>query len=231
MNPDIYRQSLKFGGWSGILFCVLFGIGWAGIAGWFPPPAPSLSVTDVAQMYLEKTMRIRVGCLFMMLGSLFFIPFTGALTTLIAKIEGRFGVWSVTALCGGALTTLFIFYPTMWWLTNAFRPDRDPNLIYMFNDWAWLQFVGAVFPALGIWMALSVVSFAEKDEDRLFARWYGYFNFWIMVSFFPSQLLFFVKTGPFAWNGLFAIYLPATTFFGWFIPTLRFIWKNADKPA
>ena len=32
----------------------------------------------------------------------------------------------------------------------------------------------------------------------------------------PDQLLFFFHTGPFAWNGLFGIWLPLTAFGGWF---------------
>ena len=40
---------------------------------------------------------------------------------------------------------------------------------------------------------------------------------WVLLGQLPGQLLFFFKTGPFAWNGLFAFYLPMTVFFVWFI--------------
>jgi hypothetical protein len=231
MNQDLYRQTMKFGAIGGVLFCVLLGIGWAGIAGWFPPPSPTLTQDQVAEMYRTDFMKIRVGCLFMMIGTLFFIPFTGAVTTILSRIEGRFGVLSVCGLCGGLVTAIFIFYPTQWWYTAAFRPDRAAELLYVLNDWAWLQFVGAAMPAIPMWLALSIAALAEKGEDRFFPRWYGYFTAWITISFLPSQLLFFVKTGPFAWDGALALYFPAVMFFIWFFPTVYFIWRAANRPA
>lgn len=229
MNQALYRQSLKFGAVSAVIFMLLFGTGWAVVAGWFPPPSPTLSAEEIARQYGENFMRIRLGLVLMMTGTLFFVPFTGALCTLIAKIEGRFGVWSVCALCGGFATTIFIFYPTQWWYAAVYRPERNPDLIYLISDAAWMQFVGAVMPALPLWIALAAVSFAEAGENRIFARWYAYFCAWMTVTFLPSQLLFFVKTGPFAWDGFLALYFPAIMFFAWFMPTIRYIWKEAER--
>ena len=37
------------------------------------------------------------------------------------------------------------------------------------------------------------------------------------AEFLPDQLLFFFKTGPFAWNGALGFWVPLTVFCGWFI--------------
>jgi hypothetical protein len=37
------------------------------------------------------------------------------------------------------------------------------------------------------------------------------------LLFLPDQLLFFFKTGPFAWNGVLGFWVPLSVFCGWFI--------------
>jgi hypothetical protein len=42
----------------------------------------------------------------------------------------------------------------------------------------------------------------------------------------PDQLLFFFKTGPFAWNGLLGFGVPATVSSTWFISVAYFIRRS-----
>jgi hypothetical protein len=46
----------------GLLFLPLFWLGLM-VAGWFPPPTPNLSVDEVARMFSEDRVRIRIGVL------------------------------------------------------------------------------------------------------------------------------------------------------------------------
>ena len=51
----------------------------------------------------------------------------------------------------------------------------------------------------------------------IFPRWLAFYNLWSALLMAPGSLIPFFKTGPFAWDGLFAFWLPATVFGIWFV--------------
>jgi hypothetical protein len=58
---------------------------------------------------------------------------------------------------------------------------------------------------------------ADKREKPIFPRWFGYFNFWIGIMFIPGELIWFFKTGPFAWNGLVSFWFVVAAFSVWMV--------------
>jgi hypothetical protein len=64
-----------------------------------------------------------------------------------------------------------------------------------------------------------LASFLDERPHAVFPRWFGYYNLWAMLLVIPDQLLFFFHDGPFAWNGLFGLWLPAVSFGSWFFVT------------
>ena len=64
---------------------------------------------------------------------------------------------------------------------------------------------------------ITIAAFIDKSDRPAFPRWFGYMCFLVFMGQAPGQLLFFFKTGPFAWNGLFAFYVPMVVFFVWFV--------------
>jgi len=229
MDLTLTKRSLRFGGWSAVIFSLCIGIGLVLIVGWVPPTPPTATAGEIYQLYQADYFRIRTAMIFIMLGAGFIIPFTSAVSVLIARVEGGFGTLSATALVSGFAIALLTFFPAVVWLVAAFRPERNPELLYLLNDASWLMFVGALFITYPFFIVLAIACFAESGEVRVFQRWFGYFNAWIAISFLPGQLLFFVKTGPFAWNGLLAFYLPFGAFFLWLVPTVRYLWKAANE--
>jgi len=66
----------------------------------------------------------------------------------------------------------------------------------------------------------------------------GYFTIWAAIVFSPGALCVFFKSGPFAWNGLFAWWLPLGVFAVWigvlFVMLLRVIKSqeaDSDTPG
>jgi len=112
------------------------------------------------------------------------------------------------------------FYPAIWWLVTVYRPQRNPDLIYLINDMAWLQFIGGVSMWLAMPIALVIAAFTDKSPTPVYPRWSGYATIWIMLTVLPDQLLFFFHRGPFAWNGVFGFWIPLVVFAGFFVVNL-----------
>jgi outer membrane murein-binding lipoprotein Lpp len=64
-------------------------------------------------------------------------------------------------------------------------------------------------------LALGYVVLRDKRPNPIYPRWFGYFNVWIAFMFIPADIIFFFKTGPFAWNGIFGFGLSFAAYFGW----------------
>jgi hypothetical protein len=100
------------------------------------------------------------------------------------------------------------------WLTIAYRTGHASDSVGILNDFAWISwivswpffFVQATALGLCILMRPTVV----------FPRWLGYLSIWFALSMFPASLIVFFYSGPFAWNGLFGLYLPLGLFALWY---------------
>ena len=217
--------------WSGIAFALLVLIGGVIFAGFLPPPTPSLTAVEVAEIYRSHPDSIRIGLVMMMLAAALFIPFTALITRFIIRIEGGVGVVSIMQIMGGYSNMILFFYPCMWWLTAGYRLERSPELISLMHDAGWLQFQGAMFPFLFMLASVAIAAFVDDSDKPAFPRWFGFFNVLAMLMFLPDQMIFFFKSGPFAWNGLFPWWIPAFTFFGWIIVTFVVLRKAVLSDA
>jgi hypothetical protein len=196
---------------------IILLIGWWIIAGFLPPPSPSTSVEAVATLFREDVTRIRIGMVLVMWGALVFIPFAALVSYFLSRVEGGFGVLAGTALLGGAGNMVLTFYPGIWWLVAAYRPDRSAEITYMLNDMGWLQLIGGVSMYDALPLSIAVAAFCDKSATPVFPKWVGYFNLLVVTLLLPDQLLFFFHSGPFSWAGLFGLWIPLTMFGLWFV--------------
>lgn len=206
-----------FGFWSGIGYIVTILLGWALIAGFIPPPPPSNTVDQVAALYQSDYTRIRIGMIFVMFSALLSCPYAAVLAQLLSRIEEGPGVLTYTFLMGAVGNMCLTFYPATYWLIAAYRPDRAPELIYLMNDMAWLQFIGGLSIFLGMPLSVGLAAFCDTSAEPVFPRWVGFYSFLAIILMLPDQLLFFFHSGPFAWSGLFAMWIPVGVFTSWIV--------------
>jgi hypothetical protein len=100
----------------------------------------------------------------------------------------------------------------------AFRPGRiDPGITQTLNDAGWyiLLFTFTIF---SLWcFMIALATFLDHSDQPVFPRWCAYLNVWCGILLFPAAAILFFKTGPLAYNGVFALYVPLFGFFLWMI--------------
>ena len=217
--------------WCGVAFAILFTIGFWPLAHFMPPPSPTRGALEVAAMYQAHTNQIRLGLLVMMAASACILPFAAVITAQMKRMEDTPTVLSYLQLVSGGIGVVFFIVPCLLWSIAAFRPERDAELIHLMNDAGWLMFLMPFTTFIVQNFAIGLAILGDKSAQPVFPRWVAYLNFWVAVLFLPGGLLTFFKTGPFAWNGLFAFWVPFVVFFAWYVVMFMMLRKGIIAQA
>lgn len=214
-----------FCAYSFLAYAGIFVLGWWVIAGFMPPHPPSASATEIVARLQANVLGIRIGMLLSMIAAMFYMPLTAIISYHIEKIEGYIGPLTWCQIMSGVCSVMLTYTPAMWWLITTFRLDRSPELTQTLNDIAWLNIVGGLTIYLPTLFTISIASFMDDSKNPVFPRWFGYMCLLVFFGQASGQLVFFFKTGPFAWNGLLAFYIPMIAFFVWFVVTFYLMRK------
>lgn len=232
VNESLIRKTNLFGAWCGVFYCALLFLGWWIIGGFYPMHQPSAGAAEIAAFFRDDVVGIKLGMVIVMWGAATFIPFTATIADYVSKVEGRSGPLTRITTMAGYANAMLTFYPPLWWIANAWRSsERTDEMIYLLNDIAWLQFIGGLSLIMPMFVTLAVAALNDKSANPVLPRWTAYASAWVFVLFLPDQLLFFFKTGPFAWNGLFAFWIPLTNFCGWFLMLFYFIRRSIVRES
>ena len=209
------------------IFTLLTAIGWLGIAHFWLPARADLGLEATKVWFTEEHRSgVLVGC------SLFYIA-AGLLTPgsiqfgiMLAKIEGRWPLWSLTTATCGVFISLIVFFNACAWLVAAYRPETGADVIQSWNDWAWFAFL------LG-WIYLSIemlaTAFVELQDDReqpMVPRWLSWFTIAGAVGIVSAAGPAFLKSGPFAYHGLLAFYMPVAVWGVYLNVTAWYMWQE-----
>ena len=183
-----------------------------------PPVSPALDAEAVATLYREHATAIRAGAILIIISSMPAITFYAAISIQLRQLEGQARpIASIAQAIAGAANIQFFIFPGLLFVVASFRPERSPELLQTLNDLAFLVTI-LPWPITCVQALIcGVAILAHSDRNPVFPRWVGFFNLWVAVLFLPGALIPFFKTGPFAWNGLLAFWVPATMFGAWFV--------------
>jgi hypothetical protein len=214
--PGMSRSLQKLCIWAGVPMLVLL-LGGMLLAGFLFPPSPHATADQIARMYHDHTIRIRIGLTISFFGFIFLFPYGAAISTQTRRIQGAGRLLSYLQNSAvGSVSFVFIL-PWVLWLTAAYRPERPATEIQLLNDLGWTMFVFplAAFCAWNWAIALAILT--DQRKPAVYPRWVGYYNIFLGLTFIPDALVVFVKTGPLTWAGLITYYLPFVWFGIWMI--------------
>lgn len=215
--------------WAGIVTPVFFFVAFA-TGHWIPPLSPSLRASEVAEHYREHAMGIRVGGVLMAVSGMFYAAYTAVISGQMARIPGVHRTVVLTQTIAGAFACITFTLPGLLLEVAAFRPERPDLMTQMLNDLVWIVLVMPWPPFMMQNFAFAAAIFSDDRGIQLFPRWLGYLNIWAPIIFTPAVLLPFFKTGPFSWNGIFVLWIPATVFVIQFVANVVFLLRAVSVP-
>jgi hypothetical protein len=201
--------------WAGITFAPVFLIGLGLVAGFIPPPAPSMTADEVAHMFTQDRDRIRVGIWIVTAAAPLLAFYVAALTHQIRWIAGADSPFATVQVVAGTCLILEFIFPQLVWQTAAFRAERSAEIVQTLNDLAWLPYIGVVGTAMVQMLVMAIVVLQDSREEPLLPRWSAYVNVWAALGIAPGSLVVFTHTGPVAWNGVIAFWLLCVAFITW----------------
>ncbi|CAH38131.1 MULTISPECIES: hypothetical protein [Burkholderia] len=204
--------------WSGLVFLLIFGLGWLVLARFFPPISPDAAAAGVAAIYRARRLSLMLASVLMMSSIVFLMPVSALFVLLIQKIERRVGI--LTLMMGFTLTTNLVvtFYTALSFSLAAFRAQRSPELVQFANDLGFLQFMGGISMFVMAWFVSAYAILVESPrENPVLPRWVGYVSLWMGLLYLPELLIYFFRTGPFAWDGIVGFWIPAALFVVYFL--------------
>lgn len=225
--------------YSGPLLMIIFMLGFWVVAGLVPPPSPNWPAQQVADFYADNAVRIRIGLMISMLGAGLTFPFTVAIFQQMRRIEGEIGPMSLVQLVTGLMNGPLFILPMITLATVTFRAgSTDPGAVAAtesLHQLGWMAFVGIPAPAVVQLTAMAIAGIRDRSPQPLFGRWFAYFNIWCALAFIPGIVIICFRTGPFAWDGIIAFWIPLTVFGTWFFVTAAVLLKafntQAGQPA
>lgn len=212
--------------WCGLAFVVLLGVGFFLLMGFFPPPSPQLSAAELFAKYRDHLTAIKTGIIVCIFATVVGIPWYVMNGIQIARMEkGRLPVLSIISLMTGLTNCVFFILPFFFWAAAFYRADRAPELVMLLNDWSWLEFVMLPMPLVIQMACVTCAGFISTAKVEVLPRWFLFLNLWVAALITPGMVALYFFDGPFAWNGLFGIWIPFAVFGVWWSMALPVFYK------
>jgi hypothetical protein len=215
--------------WTAPVFGAVLLLAFVAFPGFWPPLSPNLTAQQVAQFYSENTAMIRFSMITYNLCNIMLLPFFMVIVVQMKRMTTQSHVFAycyLTAAVSGA--TIFAL-ADIFFLVAAFRPDRNPELILLLNDMAWLILIAPVgaFVAQNLLLGLAVYFDTGRDgsADPVFPRWVGHYAIATALAMAPAVGASVFRTGPLAWDGSVSFWLRNAAFAA-FILVLFFVLRR-----
>jgi hypothetical protein len=206
--------------WWGIGFAIIYIIAFIFLLQQVPLKNPAWSAEQVASWYVHHQGKIKLGAVLCSWTGAFMMPILAVVAIQMARVEtGGWKIWSALSLVSGALMSLFLMLPPMFWGVAAYTaPRKDSEVTTLMHELASLTMTTTDQFYIFLWVAVTVIALRPATQlvkNNPFPRWWGYMSLWITIMFEAGAIAFIPRSGPFAWNGLLVFWSPLILFTVW----------------
>jgi len=214
MNISLRSQQIIV--WWACITAIIYGTAFLFLMNMVPPPSPNLTANEVAAFYTEHHDAIRIGAVIASWTSAFMLPLAVVIAAQIARQERGSKVWAMMTIAGGAMMSIFLVLPPLFWGVAAYTPERSPEVTSLMHELGVLTLTTTDQYYVFMWVAIVVIALVPTAvKHSPFPRWYGYFTLWTAFMFEAGAFAFLPRTGPFNWRGLLVFWSPLTLFTLW----------------
>jgi hypothetical protein len=225
------RLSQQVGAWSGIVVIGIWLVALWPLTHYLPPPSPALSTTEVANLYANNSVGIRIASILALFAISFTTLFYGAISAQMRKMEGPVPVWTYVQMLNGLLSLVGFVTLAILWAAAAYRPGRSPEIVQAFHDESFLLYAMVAPPACLQLLAIGFAVLGDVNSTPLYPRWVAFLTIWTGMLFLPGVLACMFTTGPFAWDGLFSFWVPLIAFGNWIVVMCWAMLKAAGRAS
>ncbi len=214
--------------WTGPVVGVVLVVAALAFPGFWPPMSPTMTADQVAAFYAEHTAWIRLSQVTFNLCGIMILPFLMVIVAQMKRMKGQSHVFAycyLTAVVSG--TTIFAL-SNIFFLVAAFRPERNPDLILLLNDLAWIVFIAPVGMVVSQFVLLALAVYFDSPVDPVFPRWVGHFSLAVAAAMVPAAGAAVFKTGPLAWDGLLSFWVRNGAYAA-FVVVMFFVLRTAIR--
>lgn len=202
--------------WISLWLVPFFGavmlLGFVAFPGFLPPMSPEMTAEQVADFYVQNTTMIRFSMITFNLCAIMLIPFFMTIVVQVKRMSLPSHVLAYSYLAAASTGATLFAIADIFWLIAAYRPARDPQLILLLNDMAWLVFIAPVGAVVVMNLCLALAVYLDAGPQPIFPRWVAIFNVLTAAAMTPAVCAVVFKTGPLAWDGIVSFWLRIGTF-------------------
>lgn len=212
--------------WTGPIVGVVLLAAAVAFPGFWPPISPTMTAGEVAAFYADHTAWIRLSQVTFNLCGIMIVPLLMVIVVQMKRMKGQSHVFAycfLTAVVSGA--TIFAL-SNIFFLVAAFRPERDPELIQLLNDLAWIVFIAPVGMVVSQFVLLALAVYFDSSTDPVFPRWVGHFSLVVAAAMVPAAGAAVFQTGPLAWDGVWSFWVRNGAYVA-FVVVMFFVLRRA----
>jgi hypothetical protein len=214
--------------WLALFFGAVLLVAFVAFPGFFPPMSPEMTAQQVADFYRDHATMIRFSMITFNFCGIMLIPFFMVIVYQMKRMATPSQVLAYCYLAAAASGATLFAISDLFWLIGAFRPERDPQLVQLLNDLAWITFTAPVGAIIVQNLCLAVAVRLDARPRPVFPRWVAPFSILVALCMAPAACAVAVKSGPLAWNGFLSFWLRLGAY-GTFIVVMFFVLRSAIK--